>query len=99
MPHIRPGVLERLDVRLVVVADDFIRQARCALLSTPKEHFRGGRVAVLTREYVHRRIVRRETSIPWSASIDCSGCSSSRTSGTSCGYAAAGGDAQLFVEE
>src|SRR5229473_2983681 len=53
MPHIRPGVLERLDVRLVVVADDFIRQARCALLSTPKERFRGGRVAVLTQEYVH----------------------------------------------
>src|SRR5258708_39842340 len=53
MPHIRPGVLERLDVRLVVVADDFIRQARSALLSTPKERFRGGRVAVLTKEYVH----------------------------------------------
>src|SRR5881392_1769241 len=53
MPHIRPGVLERLDVRLVVVTDDFIRQASCALLSTPKERFRGGRVAVLTQEYVH----------------------------------------------
>src|SRR6266851_637291 len=53
MPHIRPDVLERLHVRLMVVTDDFIRRASGALLRTPKECFRGGRVAVLTQEYVH----------------------------------------------
>src|SRR5712691_3310244 len=53
MPHIRPGVLERLDVRLVVVTDDFLGQASGALLSSAEERFRGGRVAVLTQEYVH----------------------------------------------
>src|SRR5438094_2976104 len=71
MPHIRPGVLERLDVRLVVVADDFIRQARCALLSTPKERFRGGRVAVLTQEYVHHMasLVDHAIQVRWSPPI------------------------------
>src|SRR4030081_166844 len=53
MPHIRPGVLERLDVRLGVVSDDFLGQASGALLSSAKERFRGGRVAVLTHEHVH----------------------------------------------
>src|SRR6266851_1802192 len=53
MPHIRPGLLERLDVRLVVVTDDFLGQASGALLSLAEERFRGGGVAVLTQEYVH----------------------------------------------
>ncbi|MCA1645865.1 MAG: hypothetical protein LC797_10515 [Chloroflexi bacterium] len=37
MPYIRPGVLERLNVRLVGVTDDFLGQASGALLSLAKE--------------------------------------------------------------
>ena len=53
MLDIRPGVLERLDVRLVVVTDDFFGHASGALLSLAEERFRGGGVAVLMQEYVH----------------------------------------------
>src|SRR6266511_5813529 len=53
MEYIRPDVLERLDVGLVVVTDDFLGQASRALLSLAEERFGGGRVSVRTHKYVH----------------------------------------------